>query len=65
MTQKMEETCQEVAEVKAQLQAVHGHDGHAAESREDVHRGPVPKQLKVCAVVKSFNYFAASMDFID
>ena len=34
MTQKMEETCQEVAEVKVQLQAVHGRDGHAAESRK-------------------------------
>ena len=50
----MEATCKEIVEVKAQLQAVHDRtrDSHSAETREDVHRGPVPKQLKVCAVLK-------------
>ena len=48
---ELENACKEVAEVKTELQTVrHKLDCETQSTeKENIHRGPVPKQLKVCA----------------
>lgn len=50
MSVKLEDACKEMNELKTQLKTVLDRDSRAAE-REAAHRGPVPKQLKVCYIV--------------
>ena len=47
---ELENACKEVAEVKTQIQTVrHKLDRQLQwTEKENIHRGPVPKQLKVC-----------------
>ena len=48
---ELENACKEVAEVKTELQTVRHKLDRETQSteNENIHRGPVPKQLKVCA----------------
>ena len=48
---ELENACKEVAEVKTELQTVRHKLDRQPQSteKENIHRGPVPKQLKVCA----------------
>lgn len=52
MAAKLEDNSKEVNELKEQLKSVLQRSSQTAE-REYVHRGPVPKELKVCA---NFNF---------
>lgn len=51
MSVKLEDACKEVNEVKEQFKTVLDRESQATE-KESAHRGPVPKQLKVCYNVK-------------
>ena len=48
---ELENACKEEAEVKTELQTVRHKLDRQPQSteKENIHRGPVPKQLKVCA----------------
>ena len=59
MSVKLEDACKEVNELKTQLKTVLGRDSRACE-KEATHRGPVPKQLKVCYTVQSSLAFRVS-----
>ena len=50
-SEELENACKEVAEVKTELQTVRHKLDRQPQSteKENIHRGPVPKQLKVCA----------------
>ena len=47
MSVKLEDAFKEVSEVKTHLQTVLDRDSQITE-KENIYRGPVPKQLKVC-----------------
>ena len=47
MAAKLEDNSKEVSELKEQLKTMHERGSRTAET-EDVRRGPVPKELKVC-----------------
>ena len=47
MAAKLEDNAKEVSELKEQLKTMHEHGSQTAE-KEDVRRGPVQKELKVC-----------------
>ena len=47
MAAKLEDNAKEVSELKKQLKTMHERGSQTAE-KEDVRRGPVPKELKVC-----------------
>ena len=51
LSEELENACKEVAEVKTELQTVRHKLDRQPQSteKENIHRGPVPKQLKVCA----------------
>ena len=55
---ELENACKEVAEVKTELQTVRHKLDRQPQSteKENIHRGPVPKQLKVCA-----NFFSSTV----
>ena len=46
MSVRLEDACKEVGEVKEQLKTVLDRKSQATENNS--HRGPVPKQVKVC-----------------
>lgn len=50
MAAKLEDNSKEVSELKEQLKAMHERGNQTSET-EDVRRGPVPKELKVCGNV--------------
>lgn len=60
MSLKLEDACKEVSELKTQLKTVLDRDSRASE-KEATHRGPVPKQLKVCYTVQSSLAFRVSI----
>lgn len=60
MSVKLEDACKEVNELKTQLKTVLDRDSRASE-KEATHRGPVPKQLKVCYTVQSSLAFRVSI----
>ena len=60
MSLKLEDACKEVNELKTQLKTVLDRDSQGSE-KEAMHRGPVPKQLKVCYTVQSSLAFRVSI----